>query len=179
MKKILLLIAVAFTGLIARAQTDSLKLKNALIVSHMNDMEDRYSLEVSLAQILSDCKVKNMLSLNLIREGGDPQILMTDSVTRILSDKGINTLMVVSVRGYDRVYKPSERKITLAEDLAAENLFKLYKEDIVSVTLEFHFYRNGVLVGTDLIKIGGINSREDVVKKLRKKLPKRILKKWK
>lgn len=161
------------------AQTDTLRLKNALIVSHMDNQEDRYSLEVSISEVLSRSGVKNMVSLNVLKQGGDPQVLMTDSITQMLAAKGINTLMLVSIRGYDRKFKPSEKKLTLAEDLAAANLFSLYKDDIVSVTLEFHFYRNGVLVGSDLLKIGGISSREGVMKKLRKKLPKMVEKKWK
>ncbi len=169
---------VLFTGL-SLAQSKDLNLTNALVVSHINDQQDRFTLEVAIAEILSQCNVKNTVSLNLLKQGGDPQVLMTDSITKILAEKGINTLMLVSVRGYDRRFKPSEKKITLAEDLSAENLFSLYKEDIVSVTLEFHFYRNGELVYTDLLKIGGISSRDGVMKKLRKKLTKRVNRKWK
>lgn len=88
-------------------------------------------------------------------------------------------MLLVSVRGYDKRFQPSSGKYTLTEDLAAENLFPLYKEEIVSVTFEFHFYRAGQLVYTDLIKIGGASSREKVLKKLRKAVTKRALKKWK
>lgn len=178
MKKLVLLFALALTGIHAGAQTDTLDLTNALVISHIDKQEDRYTLEVNVSEILSANGIKNGVSLNMLKQGGDPQILMSDSVTRILAAKGINTLMLVSIRGYDRKFKPSSQKITLAEDLAASNLFSLYKEDIVSVTLEFHFYRNGVLVGSDLLKISGISSRDAVIKKLRKKLPKRI-RKWK
>lgn len=178
MKKLVLLTALALTGINAGAQTDTLNLKNALVVSHIDNQEDRYTLEVSVSEILSANGIKNGVSLNMLKQGGDPQILMSDSVTRILEAKGINTLMLVSIRGYDRRFKASTQKLTLAEDLAASNLFSLYKDEIVSVTLEFHFYRHGVLVGSDLLKISGISSRDAVIKKLRKKLPKRI-KKWK
>jgi hypothetical protein len=178
MKKLILLCALVLTGIHAGAQTDTLNLRNALVISHIDNQEDRYTLEVSVSEILSANGIKNGVSLNMLKQGGDPQILMSDSVTRVLEAKGINTLMLVSIRGYDRRFKPSTQKITLAEDLSASNLFSLYKEDIVSVTLEFHFYRKGVLVGSDLLKISGISSRDAVIKKLRKKLPKRI-KKWK
>jgi hypothetical protein len=180
MKQLILL----FVGLLSFApivlsQTDTLNLTNALVVSHLDKQEDRYSLEVAISEILAANGVKNAVSLNILKQGADPQILMSDSLTKVLAAKGINTLMLVSIRGYDRRFKRSEKKFTLAEDLSAANLFSLYKEDIVSVTLEFHFYRNGVLVGSDLMKIGGASSREAVLKKLRKKLPKRINHKWK
>src|SRR3989338_6785433 len=162
MKQLILLIAVIGLGSISNAQTDSLHLTNALVVSHMDNQEDRYSLEVAISEILTPNQMKN-----------------ADSLTQILAAKGINTLMLVSIRGYDKRFKRSEKKLTLAEDLSAANLFSLYKDDIVSVTLEFHFYRNGKLVGSDLLKIGAISSREGVMKKLRKKLPKRIRKHWK
>jgi hypothetical protein len=117
--------------------------------------------------------------LNLLKQGGNPQALVTDSMTNILGAKGFNTMLLVSVRGYDKRFQPSSGNYTLTEDLAAENLFPLYKEEIVSVTFEFHFYRGGQLVHTDLIKIGGASSREKVLKKLRKAVTKRALKKWK
>jgi hypothetical protein len=179
MKQTLVLFSIALLGLGANAQTDSLNLTNALVISHIDDQQDRYSLEVTISEILSANNIKNGVSLNILKQGGDPQVLMTDSLTKVLKEKGINTLMLVSIRGYDRRFKPSEKKFTLAEDLSAANLFPIYKEDIVSVTFEFHFYRNGVLVGSDLLKIGGISSRDGVMKKLRKKLPKRINKRWK
>jgi len=179
MKKVVFLLFIALLSTNLFAQTKNLDLTNALIVSHMNNQEDRFSLEVAISEILTQNKIKNAASLNMLKQGGDPQILLTDSITQLLSSKGINTMMLVSIRGYDRKFKLSERKITLAEDLAADNLFSLYKDDIVSVTLEFHFYRGGVLVGSDLLKISGISSRDGVMKKLRKKLPRRINKRWK
>lgn len=179
MKQFLLLLGIVALGGISHAQTDHLKLTNAMVVSHMDNQEDRYSLEVAISEILTANHIKNAVSLNTLKQGGDPQVLLTDSITQVLQAKGINTLMLVSIRGYDRRFHLSESKQTLAEDLSTANLFSLYKDDIVSVTLEFHFYRNGVLVGTDLLKLGGISSRDGVMKKLRKKLPKRIHKKWK
>lgn len=179
MKYVLTLLGIALLSVASLAQENGeLNLTNALVVSHMNNQEDRFSLEVAISEVLAGNGIKNAVSLNMLRQGGDPQVLLTDSVGRILTDKGINTMMLVSIRGYDRKFKLSQQKMTLAEDLAVENLFTLYKEDIVSVTLEFHFYRNGVQVYSDLLKIGGISSRDGVMKKLRKKLGKRV-KKWK
>jgi hypothetical protein len=178
MKQFLLLISITFFGLFASAQKNNVQLTNALVVSHIDNQEDRYTLEVAISEILAANDIKNGVSLNILKQGGDPQVLMTDSLTKVLAAKGINTLMLVSIRGYDRRFKPSQKQFSLAEDLSAANLFSIYKDDIVSVTLEFHFYRAGVLVGSDLLKIGGASSREAVLKKLRKKLPKRISK-WK
>jgi len=179
MKQLITLLSFACLTAAAFAQKQAdLNLTNALVVSHMNNQEDRFSLEVAISETLANNGIKNAVSLNMLKQGGDPQVLLTDSVTRVLAAEGINTLMLVSIRGYDRKFKPSTQKMTLAEDLAVENLFSLYKEDIVSVTLEFHFYRNGVQVYSDLMKIGGISSRDGVMKKFRKKLPKRISK-WK
>jgi hypothetical protein len=114
-----------------------------------------------------------------LKQGGNPQVLITDSMTNVLAQKGFNTLLLVSVRGYDKKFRPSSQNFSLAEDLAAENLFPLYKEEIVSVTFEFHFYRNGQLVYTDLLKIPGASSREKVLRKLRKRLAKKVEKDWK
>lgn len=181
MKKSLLsflFLSVSLLGF-SQAKFPPLQLTNALIVSHLDKQADQFSLEIAVSDVLSRSKVKNTVSLNVLKAGGDPQILMTDSMTQILNAKGINTLMLVSVRGFDNRFRPSTGNMTLAEDLAADNLFPIYKEDITSVTFEFHFYRDGKLVYTDLLKIGGINSRDKVLRKLRKKLEKKVLKSWK
>ncbi len=180
MKKSLVSILFLSACLLGFSQTKfpPLKLTNALIVSHLDKEADQFSLEIAVSDVLSKSKVKNTVSLNVLKAGGDPQVLMTDSLTQLLKAKGINTLMLVSVRGFDNRFRPSTGNMTLAEDLAADNLFPIYKEDIVSVTFEFHFYREGKLVYADLLKIGGINSRDKVLKKLRKKLAKKVVKGW-
>lgn len=180
MRNFSLIICILFVGFSSLSQVNSipLKLTNALIVSHLDKEADRFTLEIAVSDVLSKAHVKNMVALNVLKQGGDPQILLTDSMNSILTAKGINTLMLVSVRGFDNRFRPSSGNITLAEDLAANNLFSIYKDDITSVTFEFHFYREGKLVYTDLLKIGGINSREKVVKKLHKKLTKKV-QKWK
>ncbi|AEA43593.1 hypothetical protein [Fluviicola taffensis] len=161
-----------------QVKNQPLKLNNALVVSHLDKQADQFSLEIAVSVVLSQAKVNNTVSLNVLKAGGDPQVLMTDSLTQILQAKGINTLMLVSVRGFDNRFRPSSGNITLAEDLAADNLFPIYKDDITSVTFEFHFYRDGKLVYTDLLRIGGINSRDKVLRKLRKKLAKKVKKEW-
>lgn len=178
MKKLLVLLALSL-NLVAFAQDGQLHLKNALVVSHLDKQEDRFTLEIAISEILTRCNVKNLVSLNVLKQGGDPQVLLTDSVSNNLKAKGVDTYMLVSVRGFDQRFKKSSRNFNLAEDLAAENLFPIYKEDIVSVTFEFHFYRDGKLIYTDLIRIGGASSREKVLKKLNKKMTKRVLKTWK
>ncbi len=180
MKKSLVSFLFLSACLVGFAQTKfpPLKLNNALVVSHLDKESDQFSLEIAVSDVLSRSKVKNTVSLNVLKAGGDPQVLLTDSLTQLLTAKGINTLMLVSVRGFDNRFRPSTGNMTLAEDLAADNLFPIYKEDIVSVTFEFHFYRDGKLVYADLLKIGGINSRDKVLRKLRKKLAKKVQKDW-
>ena len=58
MKQLILLIAIIGLGSISNAQTDSLHLTNALVVSHMDNQEDRYSLEVAISEMLSANQVK-------------------------------------------------------------------------------------------------------------------------
>jgi len=174
----LLFLSASLFGL-SQAKFPPLKLTNALVVSHLDKEADQFSLEIAISDVLSRSKVKNTVALNVLKSGGDPQVLMTDSLTQLLKGKGINTLMLVSVRGFDNRFRQSTGNMTLAEDLAADNLFPIYKEDIVSVTFEFHFYRDGKLVYTDLLKIGGAGSRDKVLRKLRKKLAKKVEKDWK
>jgi hypothetical protein len=48
-----------------------------------------------------------------------------------------------------------------------------YRDEIVSVTLEFRFYRGKEIVAYDMIKLSGAGSREKVLRKMRKKVEKR------
>ena len=178
MKHALLLLFVA-ASLAGFAQKQApLHLRNALIVAQMNSQEDRFTVEVLISELFSSVKIPNAVSLNMVKNGGDPQVLLTDSLQKMLAAKGINTMMLVSVRGYDRKFQPSTQKLTQVEDLASENLFSIYKEDVSSVTLEFHFYRDGQLVYRDLIRVSGISSRDGMIKKFRKKLRKKLFKDW-
>lgn len=178
-KTILLILSVVCFGITFAQKAAPLNLKECVIISHLDKSEDRFSLEINTSEVCASVGVKNMVSLNVLKQGGDPQVFLTDSVSNLLKEKGYGTLMLVSIRGYDKNFKQSTNKVTLAEDLSADNLFPIYKEDIVSVTFEFHFYRDGNLVYTDLLKIGGAGSRDKVLKKYRKKLAKRVNKRWK
>jgi hypothetical protein len=48
----------------------------------------------------------------------------------------------------------------------------------MSVTFEFTFYRNGQVITNELLRLKNVDSKDKVMKKLRKKLPK-LIAKWK
>lgn len=164
--------------LFANAQLENLDLKNCVIVGQLDKSEDRFTLEVNLAEILADCGVKVMASLNAMKQGTDQSMLASDSIQQAIKAKGFDTYVLVSVRGYDTKFKPSTHFNDLKTELNIGHLFPLYREEIISITLEFHFYRNGQHVAYDIVKLPGTSSRDEVIKKLRKRLPKRIKKTW-
>ena len=160
------------------AQLENLKLSNAVVIGQMDNPEERYALEGAMASLLSDNGVTATPSLNYIKAGGDARELASDSLMNLLKQKGFDTYVIVSVRGYDRKFKPSERKDSLVEKLGQTSLHEIYRLDAVSVSFEFTFYRNGEYVATDIVKCGNISDRESVLKRFRKKVAKRIYKKW-
>jgi hypothetical protein len=83
------------------------------------------------------------------------------------------------VRGYDRKYKPTNLRDDLVTALNAGNLFPIYREEVVSVSFEFTFFRNGQFVCSDIVKCGNVSDRDSVIKRFRKLVAKRIEKKWK
>ncbi len=178
MKKIifLLLLSTPFFGF---SQLESLDLKNVLVVGQLEKPEDRFTLEVNLTEILANEGIKTMASLNVLKQGTEMITLGGDSIMSVLKAKGIDTYVLVSVRGYDTKFKPSKMHNDLKTELSVGHLFPLYRDEIISVTLEFNFYRNGQFVAYDILKLPGTSSRDEVIKKLRKKLPKRINKLWK
>lgn len=158
------------------AQTN-VQLKNALVIGQMDKPEDRYSIEINLVELLASHSLVAKPSLNYVKVGQDSRILAEDSLRTLIASHGIDTYVIVSVRGFDRKFKSSTQK-SLTETLEAGNLFRLYRDGAVSVSFEFTFYRNGQYVGNDIVKCGNISDRDSVVKRLRKKTNKRLVKKW-
>jgi hypothetical protein len=160
-------------------QLENLKLNNALVIGQLDKPEDRFSVEINVTELLSNSGIKAMPSLNVLKLGSNSENLATDSIKQRISDKGFDTYIVISVRGYDKKFKPSNRQDDLATALSAGSLFPIYREEVTSVTFEFMFYRDGKLVASDLVRCKNVSSRDTVIKKLRKALEKRIVKKWK
>ncbi|MES2587865.1 MAG: hypothetical protein V4622_02725 [Bacteroidota bacterium] len=161
------------------SQLETLDLKNVIVVSQLDKAEDRFTLEINLAEILANHEIKTMASLNAQKQGANILSLGMDSIQLNIKNKGFDTYMLVCVRGYDSKFKAATIHNDMRTELGIGHLFPLYRDEITSITLEFSFYRNGQFVAYDILKLGGISSREDVIKKLRKKLPKRIEKYWK
>jgi len=161
------------------AQLTDLHLKNALVVGQLDKPEDRYTVEINLTEMLTNAGIKAIPSLNMMKLGSDASLLATDSIQRLVAAKGIDTYVIVSVRGFDRRFKPSIRKDDLNTALGAGSLFPIYREEVVSVSFEFLFYRNGQFVASDMVKCGNVSERDTVIKRFRKKVTKRIVKKWK
>ena len=172
---LLLLLLVAVN---VQAQKESIQLKNALVVGQLDKAEDRYSVEINLTELLTEAGVKAIPSLNILKMGSDASIIATDSIQKLIAAKGIDTYILVSVRGYDKKFKKTHRKDELKTALDAGNLFPIYRDEVVSVSFEFMFYRNGQFIGTDIVKCGNVSSRDTVIKRFRKSVAKRIEKSW-
>jgi hypothetical protein len=177
MKSIIIIVVFLAVGLFSFSQTENLKLRNALVIGQLEKADERYSVEILLTEILVAAGIKAVPSLNVLKYGNNIQLVATDSIQKIVASKGIDTYLTVSIRGYDKRYKKAETRDNLATSLSTGHLFSLYREEAVSVSFEFTFYREGQFMGTDIIKCGNISSRETVLKRFKKKVTKRA-KKW-
>ena len=119
MKIILLLTLLCFTtGAFAqKKQKTKLNLTNAIVVGQTDNGPDRYSIEVNLTEILNSKGVTAVPSLNIIKTGADSKILASDSMKAVLAAKGIDTYILVTVRGYDRKFKPAKNQVDLSSEL--------------------------------------------------------------
>jgi len=159
--------------------SQSLKLNNTIVIAQFDKSEDRYVIEVTMTELLTLSNIKAMPSLNLLKQGGDPSVLVDDTIQRDLKNAGYDTYLVVNVRGYDRKFKTSGLKISFAEMLDMTSIYHLYRDEATSVTFEFTFFRNNEVVHRDILKCGNISDRDAVVKRFRKKVSKLIDKNWK
>lgn len=160
------------------SQLKNLKLRNVVVVGQFDKPEDRFTIESTLTSLLNDYNVKATPSVNYVRTGESSTVLAGDSLSTLLKEKGFDTYVIVSVRGYDRKYKPSTTKYSFAEKLDQGTLREIYRNAAVSVTFEFAFYRNGEFVAIDQIKCNNISDRDSVMKRFVKNSEKRILKQW-
>ena len=178
MKRSILIIAVLFVTTTLFSQKQKLGLNNAFVVALLDNPEDRYSLEINFTELLMSKGVKAEPSLNHIKFGADSQGLANDSITALIKSKGIDTYVLASVRGYDKHFKKTKIKTSLQLALSQGSLYDLFREDVIAISFEFKFYRNGELVYTDIVKCGNVSDRSTVLKRFRKKVGKRITKKW-
>lgn len=155
-----------------------LNLKNALIIGQIDTPEDRYSLEINMTDLFGRAKVKSVPSLNVLKLGTDAQTLASDSMMQVVKAKGIDTYALISIRGYDKRYKVSNISDDFETALGQASFFDLYREGIVSVAFQFKFFRNGKCVHAEVIKCGNVGGRDAVLKKLRKRVGKKLKKKW-
>jgi hypothetical protein len=157
-----------------------IKFKNALVIGQFDKSEDRYAMELNLVEILQQNGHKAFPSFNFLKQGEVLGNLLNDSTRIMLKSKGIDAYVLLSVRGYDRKFKPSEAQTTLKDMLEMTSIYHIYRDEATSVTFEFTFFDlNNQLIGRSLLKCGNVSDRDSVMKRFRKKLPKLIAKKWK
>jgi hypothetical protein len=174
--KYLLFIGLAILTHIVSAQ--SVQLKNAVVITQFDKEEDRYAMQALMADVLKGYQIKVLPVMNVLKQGEDPQHLLNDSIQQILIQKGYDTYLVVNVRGYDRNFKPSEDTQTLAELLETTSIYQIYRDEATSVSFEFSIYRAGKLVSRQVMRCGNVSDRDSVLKRLRKRLPKKVLPAW-
>ena len=168
-------------GLVFCAQlfvAQKVKLTNAVVIAQFDKEEDRYAMQALMADLLKGYQVKILPLMNVLKQGEDPKHLLQDSVQQILVQKGFDTYLVVNVRGYDRTFKPSEDTQTLAELLETTSIYQIYRDEATSVSFEFSIYRNGKLISREVLRCGNVSDRDSVLKRLRKRLPKKVLPVW-
>jgi hypothetical protein len=131
-----------------------------------------------MTDVLKSYQIKALPVMNVLKQGEDPQHLLNDSIQQILVQKGFDTYLVVNVRGYDRTFKPSDDTQTLVELLETTSIYQIYREEATSVSFEFSIYRDGKLVSRQVLRCGNVSDRDSVLKRLRKRLPKKVLPTW-
>lgn len=178
MKKILIISLLAFYSLTSIGQED-LNLSNVFVIAQQDKLEDRYTMEIAMLELMRSNDIVAKSSLNILKQGQDPSILASDSITRKLGNDGIDTYLLISVRGYDTRFNPSQKLPELKDELRSGHLFPLWRESASTVTFTFLFYRNGIPAHYELIRVRAGGSKDAMMKKLYRKVEKRLQKDWK
>lgn len=178
MKKFLLIVTSVFLIQGANGFAQSLNLKNVVVVAQQDKLKDQYTLELAIVELMRDNNVNAIASLNIVPDGRDPVVLATDSLQRNLLNKGFDTYMLVSVRGYDKRFNPPENLVNMKEELSAGHLFQLWRESASTVTFTVIFYRNNVPAHSELIRVRARGSKDKMMKGFTRKMERRLKKGW-
>lgn len=157
-----------------QSYAQGIKLTNALIIGQFDKQEDRFAIEVNVTDLFTSLGIKAIPSINILKQGADPLILASDTMINALKLKGIDTYVLIYVKGYDRKFKGSNSELLLEEGLKQSSIYSLFKDDITSITFEFSIFKGGKRVYANVFKVGNISNRDDVIKRFRKKAPKFI-----
>jgi len=178
MKNLIFLFVFLLTAAGQFGYAQSIKESKTLIIGQFDKPDERYAIEVALTELFSSNGLESMPSLNVLKQGSDPSVLANDSVQSMLLKNNITTYLIVNVRGYDRRFKPSKTEVSLREMLSRTSIYHIYREEATSVSFEFTFFRNNKVVFRDILRCRNISDRDSVLKRIRKKLPKRMARKW-
>lgn len=178
MKAKYLFLFILILNLSPKFYSQAINKSKILVIGQFDRPDERYAVEVTLTELFSKQGIVAMPSLNILKQGSDPLILASDTLQKLLLKKNISTYLVVNVRGYDRRFKPSEIELSFSEMLGRTSIYHIYREEATSVSLEFTFFRENKVVFRDILKCGNISDRDSVLKRIQKKLPKRMGRKW-
>ncbi len=179
MKYGLLVVVICAIIFSSYGQDERLRLENVVVVAQQDRLEDKYSLELAVIDVMQANNIRAKSSLNVVKQGEDPVILASEETQKILKADGFDTFMLISVRGYDKRFTPSTNLENMRDELSAGHLFRLWREDANSVSFTVIFYRNNIPVHYDLIRVTSTGSKSAVLKRLSKILNKKIQKEWK
>ncbi len=154
------------------------KLDNVLVVAQFDKEEDRFSMEIAMTEMLIEAGIKAYPSLNFLKRGSSPNLLIMDSIQNVFKAKGITKVILVSVRGFDTKYKNATVHGDLASELSVGHLFPIFRDEATSVTFEFNVYDGLQFAQYGQQRIGAISSRDGTMKKFKKKMRKRISRRW-
>lgn len=173
-----ILIAFLLTSIqsVAVAQ-QKLNLKNAIVLGLLDRKDERFQMEIMLAEMLAQNNIKSKVSLNFIKEGAEIASFASDSIQEAVKKAGYETYILFSVRGYDTKFKPATFKYTLEEELKLGHLFPVFREEISNITFEFKVYRGSEMIDYKLVKVS-YPSKEGMLKKFKAKINPLIKKYW-
>jgi len=153
-------------------------LKGVMLLVKNDNAQERFSIEANLGKIFAQFNMPILLSINLIKQGAPLTELSDPKIQGEMNSKGINSVVVVSIRGFDARFKPrTKMPATLDEMLQEGNLYPISQEEATTVTIELIQFVNGKFNGYHMMRISSASDKTKVYSKIQKKLN-RLMPKW-
>jgi hypothetical protein len=152
-------------------------LKGVMLLVKNDNAQERFSVEANLGKIFATFNMPLLLSINMIKQGESLKELASARVQNEMNAKNINSVLVVSIRGFDQRFKPrTKMPATLEEVLEEGNLYPLSQEEATTVTIEFIQFVNGKFNGYHMMRVGNASEKNKVYTKIQKKLNRQMTK---
>ena len=154
--KFITFLVVLFSFLFVHGQTKLSEYDKLVLVSSGGTFEDRLLIERELSEALSEYNVKNELSINIIPQNVDLDLIDKDSIKAVIKQRGIDGALVIRL---EENFK-QKTKVKAGSTTPHSNTYDISYDDFILATSTF---KSGKKVAKEYIGYVTLKTTNDVL----------------